>query len=154
MGADRQGDIDLLLAAWALKRLASEDVPGLAVAALEHGCASDAVATLAGAHEPTRADIEDELPRLLHDLGRDRPSELHALKTLVDDCARRIADGDVDPVVGAEHIWGLWGYDAGSDVRRFIALAIECEDENPGVPRYAADIVEDRASCCVEVGST
>jgi len=154
MGADRQGDIDLLLAASVLKRLASEDVPGLAVAALERGCESDAVETLAGAHQPTRADIEDELPRLLHDLGRDRPSELHALKTLVDDCARRIADGDVDPVIGAEHIWGLWGYDAGPGVRRSIALAIECEDEGPGVTQRAADIVDERARCCVEVGST
>src|SRR3954469_8112315 len=114
MGTHYGNDVDLLLARWVLERLAPEAVPRLAAAgrgggggALERGCESPALASLAGAQRPTRSDVEDELPRLLQDLGRRRPSELEALKTLVDDCAARIAHGEVDPVAGAADIWDL-----------------------------------------------
>lgn len=144
-------NVDLLLARWVLGRLAPEDVPRLAVEALERGCGSPAVAVLAGAHDPTRADIEDELPAVLRDLGRSRPSELQALKTLVDDCAARIIEGDVEPVAGASHIWSLWGYaedpddrpELWTDFRPFIGLASECENRGPHVAGYASDIVEE-----------
>lgn len=144
-------NIDRLLARWVLGRLAPEDVPGLAVEALRRGCGSPAVAVLGGAHDPTRADVEDELPALLRDLGRSRPSELEALKTLVDDCAARIVEGDVEPVAGAAHIWALWGYAADPDdrpelwvdFRPFVGLASECENPGPHVAKYAADIVEE-----------
>jgi hypothetical protein len=121
------------------------------VQALERGCESSAVAVLAGAQAPTRADIEDELPALLREVGRTRPSELEALKTLVDDCARGIVEGSLEPVAGASHIWALWGYDADpdnrpelwTDFRPFIGLASECENPGPHVAEYSADIVEE-----------
>jgi hypothetical protein len=45
-------------------------------------------------------DVEDQMPALLRDLGRARPSEREALKTLVDGCAARIVAGEVEPVAG------------------------------------------------------
>ncbi len=143
--------VDLLLAEWVLGRLASEEVPRLAVEAMERGCQSPTVAVLAGAQHPTRADVEDEMSALLRDLRRRRLSELEALKTLVDDCATRIVDGDVEPVAGASRIWSLWGYTADpddrpelwTDFRPFIGLVSECENPGPHVAKYAADIVEE-----------
>jgi hypothetical protein len=145
------GSFDLLLAEWVHGRLASEDVPRLAVEAIERGCSSPAVAVLAGARHPTRADVEDELPALLRELGRRRPSELEALKTLVDDCAARIVDGEIEPVAGASHIWSLWGYAADPDNRpelwpdiaQFVGFARECENPGPHVAEYTADIAEE-----------
>jgi hypothetical protein len=99
---------DLLLAEWVLGRLAPEDVPDLAVAALQHGCGSAAVAALAGLQRPTRSEVEEEIPRLLCDLGVSRQSKPEALKRLVDTCAHQIAIGEVEPLAGAERIVTLW----------------------------------------------
>ncbi len=66
--------IDVVLAEWVLERLPAERVPELAVRALEDGCDCSTVAALAGLERPTRADVEDHLPRILADLELRRPS--------------------------------------------------------------------------------
>jgi hypothetical protein len=89
--------IEALLAEWVLERLAAERVPALAITALEEGCQAATVAVLAGLMQPTRADIEDHLPRLLYEIGAHRPSPSEALKVLVDLTAHEIVAGELDP---------------------------------------------------------
>lgn len=61
------------------------------------------------------------------------PSEDEALKTLVDDCARRIAEGRIDPIRGARMMFDFWANEDESaefldQVRRFVDLATGCDD--------------------------
>lgn len=100
-------NIELLLCEWVLGLTPPEDVPDLAVRALQAGCGSAAVSVLAGLQRPTRADVDAELPRLLRELGTVRPSEPEALKTLVDDCVARIVAGTLPTAAGAERIAAL-----------------------------------------------
>jgi len=147
----RSEAIDILLAEWVLRRLPSEAVPDLAVQALQDGCESSAVAILTGLTRPTRADVDDELAALLHELGRSRPTEPEALKRLVDECAMRIVAGTLDPAAGAERIRELWArhdhpdghLEAWIDVRPFLNAARESENGGPDVDARAADIVEE-----------
>lgn len=140
--------LDLLLAEWVLDRVASERVPQLAVRALEEGCEAPTVALLAGLRGPTRAEIEDVMPRLLTDTGRVRPTRIQAVKALADHVFRQVDDGTLQPVAGATAVWALWGYseegDEASpmwqDIRPFIGWASECESPGPHVAQYEQDI--------------
>jgi hypothetical protein len=143
--------VEVLLAEWVLERLPPERLPDIAVAALEQGCDAPTLAVIVDLRNPARADVEDHLPRLLRDIDLRRPSRDEALKTLVDDAARRIVAGETDPLAGASYIWSLWGYsrqpDGGSamwaDFRPFVGLASECEEPGPHVTTYKADIVDE-----------
>ena len=140
--------VHLLLAEWVLDRLAPERVLHLATEALEQGCEAPSVAMLAGLDNPTKADIEDLVPRLLSDVGLQRPTRAVAVKELADDVARQVVGGGLHPVAGAEAIWGLWGYCAEADeasatwrdIRPFIGWASECENPGPHVEQYESDI--------------
>lgn len=137
-----------MLAEWVLDRLASERVPQLAIEALGQGCEAASVALLVALDNPTKADIEDLVPRLLRDVGVQRPTQALAVKELADDVARQVVDGALHPVAGAEAMWGLWGYceeaDEASatwqDIRPFIGWASECENPGPHVEQYERDI--------------
>jgi hypothetical protein len=89
-------DLELALARWVVGALAAEDVPQLAAEALARGCNAMSVAILAGLRRPTSADILDELPALLDELGVALPEKRVALKTHVDAIAHenRGRDGD------------------------------------------------------------
>lgn len=100
---------ELLLSEWVLGLIPPEDVPDLAVAALQGGCGASAVAVLAGLQRPTRSEIDAEPPQLLRELGIVRPTELEALKSLVDDCAASVVGGTVAPAPAAARIAQLWG---------------------------------------------
>lgn len=112
INSDKDG-LELLLARWVLARLPPEAVPALAIDALQGGCASASVAIWAGLGRPTQAEIEAELPSLLKELRMTRPTQLQALKRLVDDCATAIVAGRLEPLAGAALIWDLWrsGFD-------------------------------------------
>jgi len=95
------------LARWELADLAPEDVPALAVEALEGGCGSKELAVLATLRRPTRSEVEEHLRPLLVSLGVHRPSRRVALKTVVDDCAKQLAYGTIEPYTGARKLWSL-----------------------------------------------
>src|SRR4051812_17010266 len=103
---------------------------------------------------PTRADVEEYLPRVLHELRRRRPSPAEALKVLVDLTAHQIVAGELDPLEGAYGIWRLWGYSREgddrspewADFRPFIGLASECDDPGPHVAKYKRDIIKEAAA--------
>jgi hypothetical protein len=75
-------DAQELLARWVLDDLAPEDVPGLAVQALQAGCAASEVAALAGLDRPSRREIDAELPGLLLHLGLARLDRREALRVV------------------------------------------------------------------------
>jgi hypothetical protein len=138
--------VDVFLARWVLGRVAPEEAVRLATRAVEDGCNNSAIAVIAGSNAKTRAEIQDELPRVLRAFRTRLPSQAEALKTLVDDCARRIARGDVDPVRGA---WAMFDFSVNEDespeffdqVRRFVGLASECDNPGPHVAAHRAEIV-------------
>jgi hypothetical protein len=144
--ADR---VELLVAAWVLDRLASEEVPDLAGGAVAEGCRAPTAAVLAGLDKPDRYDVEQHLPALLGEIGLNPPTRDEALKLLVDETAGAIVCGELAAVAGASRIWALWGYgrepDPRSmiweDVRPFVALAMEYEIAGSAAWRKDAAIV-------------
>lgn len=159
MPAAAQERFDWLLAGWVLGRLASEQVPALAVAALQRGCGSSAVAVWAGLQRPTRAEIDSELPRLLKELGLKRPTPLEAMKTLVDDVAGAIVGGGVAPLAGARLIWDIWrsGSEAAIhpeswlDIGQIVGFAYNGDDADGAALPTAAEVTE-RARALLERG--
>lgn len=142
----RGSRLDRFLAEWVLGHVSPEGAAQLATRALEDGCDHLSIAIIAGSNATTRGEIEDELPRLLAAAGRQLPSKGEALKTLVDDCAWRIANGEVDPVRGG---WTMWSFSANEDespeffdqVRRFVDLAMDCDAPGPHVAKHRGEIV-------------
>jgi hypothetical protein len=139
--------LDRFLAQWVLGRATPEEAVQFATRALEAGCSDLTVAVIAGSDATTRTEVETALARLLRARDKRLPSADEALKVLVDDCARKIARGEVDPVRGAWAMWSFWANEADSprffgQVRAFIDLASECDDPGPHVGAYRAAIVE------------
>ena len=143
----RASRLDVFLAEWVLRRVGPEDAVQRATQALATGC-DDAsivsIASIAASKATTRGEIEAELPRVLRAFGRRRPSQEEALKTLVDDCAWRITNGESDPVQGARMMWSLWVDEDESlefldQVRAFIDLA--CDGPGSDAARHRDEIV-------------
>lgn len=125
-----------------------EQVPSLAQQALADGCQSQAVAVLAGTTGDSRRSIEDLLPPVLRDLGLRRLGVEEALKVVVDDAAKQITTGAVEPFRGARYIWALASERELDDelwvqMRPFIGLASEWEDDLDHRPQYEADILQE-----------
>jgi hypothetical protein len=146
MEGTRQTEPRLLLAQWEREELAPEDVPLIASAALQHGCQSGAVAVLAGSSGESRRAVEDLLAPVLRDLGLQRPSQDEAMKLVADDVAGRIVSGEVEPERGARLLWrianerGDFQEPMWSQLRVFVGLASELEDDPERRARYEADI--------------
>jgi hypothetical protein len=138
--------LDLFLADWVLGRARPEDAVQLAIGALEAGCDEPSIAVIAGSNATTRADLELDLAAVLRAFHTTMPSEGEALKRLVDDCARRIASGELDPIRGA---WMMWEFSANEDespeffdqIRLFVGHASECDNSGPHVEQHRAAIV-------------
>lgn len=136
------------LAEWELGVLWPEEVPGLAVAALERGCELREVAVLAGLERPVRADVDEELGDLLRRIGWARPTRDQALKTVVDALAGRIGGGSVEPADGAHRLWRLanqggFGGPLWTQLAIFVGLASEWDDHEESRPAIEAQIVEE-----------
>lgn len=141
-------DLELFLAEWVLRRISPSDVVQRAISALEAGCDHYSIAVVAGitATHPTTDAVEPELDRLLRDMGRVRPSRDVAAKLLVDECARRIADGRTEPIAGA---WEMVDFSINVDesvefleqVRRFVDLVCDWDNAGRPEPSPGGDIV-------------
>ena len=130
---------------WVAGDLYPERVPDLAVAALEAGCDTPAIRTLAGLDGGTRAEIEPLLLRALEEVGETLPSIDEAREFLVDRWARLIADGSVPPYRGAKELWNLshhwWERPEWHRLSLFVGLASEWEDYPPGRNDFERRIV-------------
>ena len=143
---DRLTNWPLFIAQWELEELPAENVPRIALQALEAGCDTLAIGILAGLTSPTRPDVDEELPRLLREVGVARPSHQQTLKVVVDHLHRRIVDGDVEAYPGACALWSrksdftedpvIW-----EQIRPFIGAASEWEDDPDHRARYERDII-------------
>lgn len=103
------------------------------------------MAILAGLQDPTRAEIEDELPRLFHEIGVTRPTWPEAFKIIVDDALRRIVSGTTAPYEGARELWSrshaVDNAQEWHQLEAFVGLASQCEDDPAGRSAYETDIV-------------
>jgi hypothetical protein len=140
-------DWAVLLARWKLGDLAPEQVPAIALRALEDGSEMTEICVLAGLTSPTRRDVDDEIPLLLQELGTARPTRPQAAKILADEVLRKIVKGEVDAYGGARVLWsysndfedlGVW-----EQLRPFVGAASEWEDDPERRPDYEQDIVEE-----------
>jgi len=105
---------------------------------------SRVLAGLAGLRQPTRYDIEDELPAFLQELGLSLPSPREAEKAAVDGLAREIVLGIVAPDDGAERMWSYANRDFKLHVllEVFVGLAVERREENRPASVIDREIVE------------
>jgi hypothetical protein len=128
----------------------------LATDAVARGCEARSVAVLGGLKRPTSADVEDELPALLHELGVTLPSEREAAKVAVDALARVIVAGTVEPSWGADVMRGYHyrlykDEDISDQLWIFVGLAVEREEENRRASAIDRDVVH-AASAFLESG--
>jgi hypothetical protein len=124
--------LHVVLAGWVLRRIHPEDAVRLAGSALEDGCSDSSIAAIAGSNATSRAEIEEELAHTLRRLGTRLPSEAEALKVLVDDCAKQIVSGEIEPLRGAWRMFDFWANEDESaafqrQVRAFTDLAVGSE---------------------------
>ena len=135
------------LAEWELGLLPPENVPALAVAALERGCDYSEIALQAGLNEPTKEEVEPQLERLLQHAKCPRLSRGQAIKTLADPCVARIAQGALEPAQGAHKLWRLantgdFGDPVWSQLSAFIGFASEWDDRPDARELLETQIVE------------
>ncbi|MGH9637388.1 MAG: hypothetical protein ACRD72_21350 [Candidatus Angelobacter sp.] len=77
-------DPELLQARWVLGGIRSDDLPDLAVSALQQGLDGTALRQLAGLVRPTLADLEDLPQRAFIDMGLTLMSRDHAVDVLME----------------------------------------------------------------------
>jgi hypothetical protein len=85
--------------------LSCNELPELAVKALQAGFDSQSLRLLAGELRPAWADCEPLFERALHDLGIQYQPRPEAGFALALHYARGIASGELDPYQGARRIW-------------------------------------------------
>jgi len=137
-----------------LELLVREELPGVAVNALQDGCESQSMIFLAGL---SRSQIHEARPLFesaLSELGLSLPGKREAVMMLAREEARAILDGSSSAYEGAERIWDLTlllepdGLDHELDT--FLYAAMEWPDRpqdaaifEEGVRLAAADLVQD-----------
>jgi hypothetical protein len=102
---------DLYLAALALRRLRTSELPAVALQAIEEGHESAALAALAGATPSERSlwELEEMWARALGELGLTLPSRVDAGHRLKRYFASLVSSGDLRPREGAFEIIQLAG---------------------------------------------
>lgn len=112
------------LVQWALGRLRTDQLPAVALQALEEGREAPSFAALAGApSNASSCELLDAWRLGLLELGVEVPSRAAAGRALRDDLASQVASGALHPREGAEAI---------------VALALDLHDVLPN-ERYAGD---------------
>ncbi len=123
-------DLRLIQARWVLGHITSDQVPGIAVAALLAGFDTPTLRVLAGESSPIMSEVEPQMERAFAELGLESLEREAAGEVIARSWARSIVAGDVTPYEGAKAIWTevcdpLGG---GGDLFVFKALASEHED--------------------------
>ena len=134
----------LQVAAWrmAAGRLASEDLPEIAVEALVRGLDSPALRVLAGQARSDVRDSADLFRVALDELGIELPDADRARWQLARRTAGQIVTGRIGAARGANELWLAYQYvrDNG-DLRIFVGLASMLDDHPGDVERIEAAIV-------------
>jgi hypothetical protein len=123
---ERWLDFDAAVAEWRLGKLPAELLPAAAIDALVAGCDTPSLAQLAGMEHATWSEIEPMAARVLAERGLVPPDKYQAVKAVADSIARRMVDGSIDPVIGADRLhklaWRVEGQPAFADLVPFIGL--------------------------------
>ena len=96
---------EITLAYWQLDLLRGDQLPALAVAALEARLDSGSLRILAGLTDPTRDEAGPLLLQAAEEIGVAVPGRREAGFSVARDIARRILSDEVTPHVGARLIW-------------------------------------------------
>lgn len=127
----KDDDLDLSRARWALGMIGSDELPRIALRALEDGVASSAMERLAGLTVVEHDEAPELFERALQELGRRRLSKAEALYELARYAAERIVRQEIGPYDGAKLIWEATlqsGVDHQHTLDPFIYAASEYED--------------------------
>jgi len=124
-------DLDVAQALWTLEMLPREEMPDIAIAALEARIDNIPVRMLAGLTADDLDDAENLFEEVLKYLGRGNLTKNDAACLYTQFISSQILRGDVEPYVGAKKIWeaALKTSDANfHNVDAFIYAASEYED--------------------------
>ena len=117
---------------WASERVAAADTKGLVL--------------LAAMRKPVR---RDDVTSSLRDIAASEhlswPTDFEAGLTVARRVARRIVDGDLEPIDGARMIWWkvcTWTPELRERLNQFVGLASEWEDSPAHRAEYDEDILE------------
>jgi hypothetical protein len=138
-------NLELAAARVSLGVMVREELPAVALQALEDGHDSTSLRLLAGL---CAAEMDEALPlfqRALSEIGMPLPPKDSAVMSLSRDMARKIVNGETAPYNGAKAIWGLARLQDEDDLvalNPFIGFASEWEDSPDYRESYERAIVE------------
>jgi hypothetical protein len=129
----------------ALDEQPSEDLPAIATEALVRGLDSQALREAAGTPSADVRDARGHFIDALEELGYSIPGEEEAVWRLVRHTAEQIVQGDITPYDGASWIWrsAYRRVEHEGDLRIFVGLASEWEDNPEYRDQYDEDIVDE-----------
>jgi hypothetical protein len=130
---------------YTLGRLLAEDLPAIAVRALEEGYDSPTLRQLAGAEGRDSGDLRTLFLKALQELGVQPLSPAEAGLSLARSIADDVLAGSIDPYDGARRIWSevYTRFPHLVQLRPFVGLASEYEDDAKHREEYRRSIVEE-----------
>jgi hypothetical protein len=99
--------LELAAARVVLGLLTREELPGVAVQALQDGCESQSIIWLAGLSRDEMHEARTLFEAALSELGRRLPGKWESVMVVAREEARAIVEGTVDAYTGALRIWDL-----------------------------------------------
>ena len=132
---------------YVLGKVLPEDLPDIAVKALEENLRFELARELAGGQGCDTRELHALFRRAIDELRLPFPSPIDAAHSMACSIADEIVDGKVSPYVGAKRIWSerYTRYPSLSDLRVFVGLASEYEDDETHRDGYAKEIVINEA---------
>jgi len=122
-------DLELAASFWALQLLRSEELPGIAVDALEAGVDAPALRILAGERSREARELDPLFEKVLEELKFEVPTRQVAMMTAAKHYAGKIVSGDWSPYQGTSAICNLcWHEDAPRALTVFVGLLSEYGD--------------------------
>lgn len=130
---------------YVLGSLLSDDLPRVALEALEAGYDSPSLRQVAGASGADPRDINDLFIRALTELRIQMPSPADAALSLARQIAGEVVQGTISPYEGARRIWFdvYVRFPELTRLRPFVGLASEYEDDELHREKYSATIMEE-----------
>ena len=133
-----------LAARWYLGELSGEDMPSIALEALEKGHDGVNLRYLAGLASPVRRDIVEIVDRALQELGAEAPVARHdAALWMARLVANDIILGRIEPYAGACRIWLSYASEA-PELEHWsnLVIAFEVAAENGKIEKTRLQIVQ------------
>jgi hypothetical protein len=123
-------DLESAASFWVLRLLRSEDLPAIAVDALEAGFDTPALRILAGERDSDAGELDMLWRKVLEELKLQVPSRPVAMMNAARHYTERIVSGDWSAIRGANAIWRdlCTIDDAPECLRVFVGLADEYDD--------------------------